>query len=86
MTHLDHEKLHVYQASIDLIALVEGIVEHLPRGRGYLIDQHKELLFQFLSILRKEQENFLEMRKVDFIEWQRDLRLSVLGFLMYVCV
>ncbi len=39
MLQLDHEKLDVYQASIDLVVLIDEIVEHLPRGRGYLADQ-----------------------------------------------
>jgi four helix bundle protein len=39
MSLLDHEKLDVYQASIDLVVLIDGIVESLPRGRGYLADQ-----------------------------------------------
>jgi len=39
MSFLDHEKLDVYQASIDLVVIVDGIVENLPRGRGYLADQ-----------------------------------------------
>ena len=39
MSHLDHEKLDVYQVSIDLVVLIDGIVENLPRGRGYLADQ-----------------------------------------------
>jgi four helix bundle protein len=39
MPHLDHEKLDVYQAAIDLVVLIEEIVEQLPRGRGYLADQ-----------------------------------------------
>lgn len=39
MSLLDHEKLDVYQASIELVCLIDGIIEHLPRGRGYLADQ-----------------------------------------------
>ena len=39
MSRLDHEKLDVYQASIDLVVLIDQVVEHLPRGRGYLADQ-----------------------------------------------
>jgi four helix bundle protein len=39
MSHLDHEKLNVYQAAIELVVLVDEIVEDLPRGRGYLADQ-----------------------------------------------
>jgi four helix bundle protein len=39
MNEFDHERLDVYVASIDFIALVDEIVEHLPRGRAYLADQ-----------------------------------------------
>jgi four helix bundle protein len=39
MSLLDHEKLDVYQAAIDLVVLIDEIIEHLPRGRGYLADQ-----------------------------------------------
>jgi len=39
MSYLDHEKLDVYQASIDLVVLVDEIIEQLPRGRRYLADQ-----------------------------------------------
>jgi four helix bundle protein len=39
MSHLDHEKLDVYQASVDLVVLIDEVVEHLPRGRAYLADQ-----------------------------------------------
>lgn len=35
----DHEKLDVYQLSIDFIVKANTIVESLPRGRGYLVDQ-----------------------------------------------
>ena len=39
MDHFDHEKLDVYRASIDFVALSDHIVERLPRGRAYLADQ-----------------------------------------------
>lgn len=39
MSSFDHEKLQVYQLSIDLVILVNKLVEHLPKGRGYLVDQ-----------------------------------------------
>ena len=35
----DHEKLDVYQLAIDFVARANGVVENLPRGRGYLADQ-----------------------------------------------
>ena len=39
MKQFDHERLDVYSAAIDFVALADGIVEQLPRGRGYLADQ-----------------------------------------------
>jgi len=36
---LDHEKLDVYHVAIEFVIVADGIVEHLPRGRGYLSDQ-----------------------------------------------
>ena len=39
MIQFDHEKLDVYQVAIKLVALVDEIVEDLPRGRAYLADQ-----------------------------------------------
>jgi four helix bundle protein len=39
MHYFDHEKLDVYQASIELVILIDVVVEHLPRGRAYLADQ-----------------------------------------------
>ncbi len=36
---LNHEKLHVYQASIEFIALAESTIEHLPKGNSAIIDQ-----------------------------------------------
>jgi four helix bundle protein len=37
--YFDHEKWDVYQASLDLVMLINDVVEHLPRGKGYLADQ-----------------------------------------------
>jgi len=37
--HFDHEKLDVYQISIEFVALADKIIEHLPKGRAYLADQ-----------------------------------------------
>lgn len=36
---LDHEKLDVYHIAIEFVILSDSVVEHLPRGRGYLSDQ-----------------------------------------------
>ena len=39
MNTFDHENLDVYKAAIEFVALANEVVEHLPRGRGYLADQ-----------------------------------------------
>lgn len=36
---LDHEKLDVYHIAIEFVILSDAIIEHIPRGRGYLSDQ-----------------------------------------------
>ena len=33
---LDHEKFDVYHIAIELVILSDEIIEHIPRGRGYL--------------------------------------------------
>jgi len=39
MKEFDHDKMDVYKAAIEFVALADGTVEHLPRGRAYLADQ-----------------------------------------------
>ena len=39
MREFDHDRLDVYRAAIDFIAVADEVVEGLPRGRAYLADQ-----------------------------------------------
>ena len=39
MSDFEHERLDVYRASIELLALADTIAGALPRGRAYLADQ-----------------------------------------------
>ena len=39
MNYFDREKLDVYKAAIELVVLIDEIVNQLPRGRAYLVDQ-----------------------------------------------
>jgi len=39
MKEFDHEKLDVYKASIELVILIDGTIQHFPKGRAYLVDQ-----------------------------------------------
>ena len=39
MYFFDHEKLDVYQVSIELVILIDLVICGFPRGRAYLTDQ-----------------------------------------------
>ena len=39
MSHFDHEKLHVYNAAMELVVCIDLIAANFPRGRAYLTDQ-----------------------------------------------
>lgn len=39
MQYLDYEKLDVYRVAINLVLLIEKVIEQLPIGRAYLVDQ-----------------------------------------------
>lgn len=39
MNQFDFEKLDVYQASIEVVVLIDNVTETFPRGRAYLTDQ-----------------------------------------------
>lgn len=36
---MDHEKLDVYQASLQFVGLAAGVVQRIPHGQRYLADQ-----------------------------------------------
>jgi four helix bundle protein len=37
--YFDHEKWDVYQAALEFVILISDIVEQLPRGKAFLVDQ-----------------------------------------------
>jgi len=39
MRQFDHEKLDVYQATMEFVTLANEMVQKLPRGRAYLAEQ-----------------------------------------------
>jgi four helix bundle protein len=38
-SYFDYEKWDVYRAALEFIIVVKDVVEGLPRGNGYLVDQ-----------------------------------------------
>ena len=73
MNFFDHEKLDVYQVSIDLVILIDEIVEHLPRGRAYLADQ---LLRAGTSVVLNIAEGAGEYSSCEKIRFYRMARRS----------
>ena len=73
MNYFDHEKLDVYQVSIDLVILIDEIVEHLPRGRAYLADQ---LLRAGTSVVLNIAEGAGEYSSSEKIRFYRMARRS----------
>lgn len=37
--YFDHERWDVYQAALELVVLISEVIERLPRGKAYLVDQ-----------------------------------------------
>ena len=51
MNTFDHERLDVYQAAIEFVAVADTISSHLPRGRSCLADQlHRAAISVALNI------------------------------------
>ena len=69
MNTFDHERLDVYQTALEWVVLCDDLVEHLPRGRGYLADQlHRAAISVPLNIAegagefsKKEKSRFYRM-------------------------
>lgn len=51
MNTFDHERLDVYRAAIEFVAIADTIASHLPQGRSYLADQlHRAAISVALNI------------------------------------
>ena len=66
---LDHEKIDVYQCSIEFLALSVQVIETLPKGYSALVDQMKRAHGRFLSISQKAVE------KIPFLTSNDSMRL-----------
>ena len=63
MDHFEHERLDVYKTTIDFLALADEIIEHLPRGRGYLSDQLQRASTSILLNLAEGAGEFASLEK-----------------------
>jgi four helix bundle protein len=73
MSDFAHERLHVYQAAIEYLALSEEIATALPRGRRYLADQLRRAS---LSISLNVAEGAGEFAQADKARFYRMARRS----------
>lgn len=63
---LHHEKLEVYQASIQFLVLVSSLIKRIPRGHGEIKDQLKRAS---LSITLNISEGYGKTRPADRIRF-----------------
>lgn len=62
----DHEKLDVYVLAIDFVARANGIIESLPRGRGYLADQLQRAALSIVLNVAEGAGKFAPKDKASF--------------------
>ena len=73
MESFDHEKLDVYQKSIEFLILADHVSEDLPRGRSYLAEQLRRAA---LSICLNIAEGAGEFNKSEKKRFYRIARRS----------
>ena len=73
MKQFDHERLDVYQVSIEFIAIAEEIAKNFPKGRAYIADQLRRAA---LSVVLNIAEGAGEFSKNEKIRFYRIARRS----------
>jgi hypothetical protein len=80
MNYFSHEKLDVYQASLEWIILVEEIVKQLSRGRTYLVDQLQRAGTSVLLNIAEGAGEYAIHEKIRFYRMVRRSGLTHRGF------
>jgi four helix bundle protein len=84
MNYFDHEKLDVYQATIELVVLINEVVENLPRGRAYLADQLQRAGASILLNIAEGAGEYSENEKCRFYRMARRSATECAGIL-HIC-
>ena len=71
MDHFEHERLDVYKAAIAFLALVDEILERLPKGRGHLADQLERAATSILLNIAEGAGEFATNEKARFYRMAR---------------
>ena len=66
MDYFEHERLDVYKTAIAFLALVDEILEHLPRGRGHLADQLERACTSITFNIAEGAGEFASLEKARF--------------------
>ena len=71
MHYFDHEKLDVYQATIEFVVIIEEIVKQFPKGRGYLVEQLQRAGSSVLLNISEGAGEFSGNEKIRFYRMAR---------------
>lgn len=63
---LNHEKLHVYQASTEFLAISFSVIKNMPSGYGFLSDQLKRASLSIVLNIAEGNGKFTQKDKAKF--------------------
>lgn len=69
--HFDHERLDVYTAAVDFIALAHGILSTFPTGQGDLADQLRRAATSIVLNIAEGAGEFSKPEKARFYRYAR---------------
>lgn len=81
MKYFDHEKLDVYQATMEFVVIIEPIVKQLPKSRAYLVDQLQRAGSSVLLNIAEGAGEFAVNEKIRFYRMARRSATECAGIL-----
>ncbi len=80
---LGHEKLAVYQRSIEFFAVAVQVVDNIPKGNGTLVDQLRRVAISIPLNIAEEQGKYLPLTNGDFTQLHEAPRWNAARYWMY---
>jgi hypothetical protein len=74
MDAFDHEKLDVYQASVEFLVVADTVAASLPRGRAYIADQLRRSATSIAYNIAEGAGELAPADKVRSTGWPADRR------------
>jgi len=81
MHYFDHEKLDVYKIAFEFVMATESIINQLPKGRAYLIDQLQRAGSSVLLNIAEGAGEFSANEKIRFYRMARRSATECSGIL-----